>query len=130
MNEPCRPSSLRVDLTTTAFLLMSFYGVAVAAAYALFPDRMSMRGAADVQVPVAVTALAIGLYGVHFAAVKLPVTAMRMNYEPVYRFVMIGYAVAMAAFLLVTNLALFFFMAPLLLIDLLILSVLHLVTLR
>jgi len=109
---------------------MSFYGVAVAAAYALFPDRMSLRGAADVQVPVAVTAIALGLYGVHFAGVKLPVAVMRMNYAPVYRFVMIAYAVAIAAFLLVTNITLFFLMAPLFLVDLLILSVLHLVTLR
>lgn len=124
------PSSLRWDLTTTAFVLMSFYGGAVAVAFALAPDRLSMRGAADVKVPVTVTVLALALYGVHFLGVKLPVAVMHMNYDPMYRFVMIGYAVTMAAFLLVTNLALFFFTAPLLLIDLLTLSVLNLVSLR
>ena len=127
MNECGAKSSLRWDLTTTAFVMMFFCCGAVAAAYALAPDSLNVPGAANIKVPVAVTVLAIALYAVHFLGVKLPVAAMHMNYDGVYRLVMITYAVAMATFLLLTNLTLFFMLSPVLLTDLLTLAVLHLV---
>lgn len=116
---------LRWDLTATAFVLAFVYAAAATLLYGLFPERLYLPSVTAM--PYHATLALLGMYAVHFLAVKLPVRAMRHHHDPVYRFVMIVYGVSMAGALLATNIALFFALAPLLLIDLLTVTVVDLV---
>lgn len=126
MNACARPSELlRWDLTVTAFVLAFVYAAAAALLYGFFPQRLYLPSVTEM--PYHATVALLCLYAVHFLGVKLSVRAMRRHYDPVYRFVMIAYGVGMAAVLLATNIALFFALAPLLLLDLLTVTVVDLV---